>query len=181
MTTHRIRIRIRLVLAMPLVALAGCASSTVAPATTTTPLLRVDPIALAEPTCPVTGEPVDCCSEAAYFESYPVRCHDRASARQFGSLGASQRARLASEQVLAQKGIANSLCPLTGEPLTAFASPALFEGEVVGFGSPALANQFRSLPEKSRAKVIAQWREEEAGLEQASEAAPEATPEATTK
>lgn len=150
--------------ALSLLALAipGCTGAQ--PTTTAAPLVvRTQPIALAEMTCPVSGEPVTCCSEAAYFESFPVYCADRASARQFGSLDMRQRARLGAEQVLAQKGIANTICPITGEPLTAIAAPAIFEGEAIGFGSPALANQFRSLPEKSKVRVIAQWREEEKG------------------
>jgi hypothetical protein len=123
--------------------------------------MRIEPIVLPELTCPVTGETVTVESEAAYFECYPVFCADRASARQFASLEAKQRARLGAEQVLAQKGIANTTCPVTGETLTAAAAPALFEGEVIGFASLADANQFRSLPEAKRARLIAQWKASE--------------------
>ena len=137
----------------------GCST---APSTTTTSagptVVRVEPIVLEDLVCPVTGETVTTESEAAFFECYPVYCLDRASARQFASLEAKQRARLGAEQVLAQKGIANTTCPITDEALTAAASPAVFEGEVIGFASLADANQFRSLPVEKRAKLIAQWK-----------------------
>ncbi len=136
-------------------------STTPAPAPLASTVLRTEPIVLVEMTCPVTGETVTCESEVAYFESYPVYCLDRASARQFASLEMKQRARLAAEQVLAQKGIRNTTCPITGETLTAAGSPAIFEGEVIGFASAADANQFRSLPPEKRAKLIEQWRASE--------------------
>ncbi|MFM7260906.1 MAG: hypothetical protein ACKO3W_09925, partial [bacterium] len=139
----------------------GCSSapvSTTANPSLSATVLHIDPIVLAELVCPVTGETVTVESASAYFECYPVYCFDRASARQFASLEVKQRARLGAEQVLAQKGIANTTCPLSGETLTAAASPALFEGEVIGFASLADANQFRSLPAEKRAKLIAQWK-----------------------
>ena len=71
-----------------------------------------------------------------------------------------QRARLAAEQVLPQKGIANTTCPLTGEPLTANASAVAFEGTVVGFATPADAAQFRSLKPEKQSKLIADWKTE---------------------
>ncbi len=159
---HLSRIRNAIALA-PAVALAfasiGCSTT---PASTSTSanaaVLRVEPIVLTELVCPVTGETVTIESEAAFFECYPVYCLDRASARQFASLEAKQRARLGAEQVLAQKGIANTTCPITDEALTAAASPAVFEGEVIGFASLADANQFRSLPIEKRARLIAQWK-----------------------
>jgi len=135
----------------------GCSTAPTA-TTPTTAVLRVEPIVLTELVCPVTGETVTTESEAAFFECYPVYCFDRASARQFASLEAKQRARLGAEQVLAQKGIANTTCPITDEALTAAASPAVFEGEVIGFASLSDANQFRSLPLEKRAKLIAQWK-----------------------
>ena len=127
----------------------------------TTP--RIDPIAaipVAEMTCPVSGEPVTMLDEAAFFESFPVFCKGRVNARQFASLEMKQRARLAAEQVLPQKGIANTTCPLTGEPLTANASAVAFEGTVVGFATPADAAQFRSLKPEKPSKLIADWKTE---------------------
>ena len=135
----------------------GCRTAPTATTPTTT-VLRIEPIVLTELVCPVTGETVTTESDAAFFECYPVYCVDRASARQFASLEAKQRARLGAEQVLAQKGIANTTCPITDEALTAAASPAVFEGEVIGFASLADANQFRSLPPEKRTKLIAQWK-----------------------
>jgi hypothetical protein len=147
-----------------LAALTACTSTpstTPAPAPLASTVLHTEPVVLTEMTCPVTGEVVTCESAVAYFECYPVYCVDRASARQFASLEVKQRARLAAEQVLAQKGIRNTTCPITGDTLTAAGSPAIFEGEVIGFASAADANQFRSLPAEKRAKLIAQWRESE--------------------
>lgn len=118
------------------------------------------PIAQAERLCPITGEPVTDADEAAFFETYPVYCKGRENARQFASLSAEQRARLAKDQVLAQKGIANTTCPLTGEALTAAAAPVVYEGTVVGFASLADANQFRSLNAEKKAKLIERWRSE---------------------
>lgn len=118
----------------------------------------IAPIPVTERFCPVTGEPVDERSEAAYFESFPVYCKDRASARQLASLEPTQRARLAAEQVLPQKGIANGTCPLTGDALTATAAPVVWQGEVIGFATVADANQFRALPEAKRERLIAAWR-----------------------
>ena len=121
------------------------------------------PIAQTERFCPVTGEPVTDADESAFFETYPVYCKGRENARQFASLSATQRARLAKEQVLPQKGIANADCPLTGETLTAAAAPVVYEGRVIGFASLADANQFRSLNAEKKAKLIERWKSEQPG------------------
>ena len=121
---------------------------------------HIAPIAQAEMTCPITGEPVTDADAAAYYESYPVYCKGRDSARQFASLDAKQRAKLGAEQVLPQKGIANATCPLTGETLTANAAAVSFEGAVIGFASAADAAQFRSLKPEKQAKLIADWKSE---------------------
>lgn len=119
---------------------------------------HIAPIAQAEMTCPITGEPVTDADAAAYYESYPVYCKGRDSARQFASLDAKQRARLGAEQVLPQKGIANKTCPLTGETLDARAAAVVYDGATVGFASTADANQFRSLKADQKAEIIADWR-----------------------
>lgn len=123
----------------------------------------VMPIIQTEMVCPICGEPVTELDEAAYFESYPVYCKGRENARQFASLELKQRARLGADQVLPQKGINNRTCPLTGEALDARAAAVTYEGVVIGFASAADANQFRSLKEERKAKVIAQWKAEQAG------------------
>ncbi len=130
----------------------------------TTPAIDVVmPILQTEMVCPICGEPVTELDEAAYFESYPVYCKGRDNARQFASLELKQRARLGADQVLPQKGIANRTCPLTGETLDARAAAVTYEGTVIGFASAADANQFRSLKAERKAKVIAQWKAEQAG------------------
>lgn len=129
----------------------------------TLPVIEViAPIPQKERHCPVSGEAVTEEDAVAYFETYPVYCKGRENARQFASLEMRQRARLAAEQVLPQKGIANATCPLTGEKLTAAAAPVLFEGTVIGFASAADANQFRSLTPEKKARLIAQWKSEPA-------------------
>jgi hypothetical protein len=130
----------------------------------TTPAIDVVmPIIQTEMVCPICGEPVTELDEAAYFESYPVYCKGRENARQFASLELKQRARLGADQVLPQKGITNRTCPLTGEALDARAAAVTYEGVVIGFASAADANQFRSLKAERKAKVIEQWKAEQAG------------------
>lgn len=141
-------------LALPL-ALAACNPAV----KSTVPVIEhPQPIVLPEMTCPVSGEPVTELDEAAFFGSYPVYCKGRDNARQFASLDSKQRARLGADQVLAQKGIANDTCPLTGEHLDANASAVVYEGQAIGFASAADANQFRSLKPEKQAKVIEQWK-----------------------
>jgi hypothetical protein len=122
----------------------------------------VTPIVQTERLCPITGEPVTEVDEFAFYETYPVYCKGRENARQYASLSAAQRARLGKDQVLPQKGISNATCPLTGEALTAAAAPVVYEGSVIGFASLADANQFRSLNAEKKAKLIAQWKAEQA-------------------
>jgi len=130
----------------------------------TTPAIDVVlPILQTEMVCPICGEPVTELDEAAYFESFPVYCKGRDNARQFASLELKQRARLGADQVLPQKGITNRTCPLTGEALDARAAAVTYEGVVIGFASAADANQFRSLKAERKAKVIEQWKAEQAG------------------
>lgn len=125
----------------------------------TIPVIEVPtPIVQAEMTCPISGEPVTELDEAAYFGSYPVYCKGRENARQFASLDTRQRARLGAEQVLAQKGITNDTCPLTGEKLDANAAAVVYQGQVIGFASVSDANQFRSLKPEKQAKMIEQWK-----------------------
>lgn len=136
----------------------GASACNPAVKTTTVTVDVIAPIILVEMTCPVSAEIVTDQDEAAYFDSYPVYCKGRDNARQFASLSSKQRARLASEQVLAQKGIANKTCPITGEPLNANASAVVYQGTAIGFASSADANQFRSLNADGKAKVIKQWK-----------------------
>jgi hypothetical protein len=70
------------------------------------------PIVQVEMLCPISGEPVTIDDEAAYIESFVVYCKGRENARQFASLDAKQRGKLGAAQVLPQKGIANTTCPL---------------------------------------------------------------------
>jgi hypothetical protein len=116
------------------------------------------PIVQVEMLCPISGEPVTIDDEAAYIESFVVYCKGRENARQFASLDAKQRGKLGAAQVLPQKGIANTTCPLTGETLTAWASPVVYEGTVIGFASVSDANQFRALKADRKAKMIADWK-----------------------
>jgi hypothetical protein len=120
------------------------------------------PLVPAERLCPIMGEPVGELDEVAYFESYPVYCKGRDSARQFASLEYSKRARYGADQVLPQKGISNLTCPITGEPLTASAAAVVYQGRTIGFASPADANQFRALKPERQERIISQWQESEA-------------------
>lgn len=122
----------------------------------------ITPIVQTERLCPITGEVVTETDEFAFYETYPVYCKGRENARQFASLSAAQRARLGKDQVLPQKGISNTTCPLTGETLTAAASPVVYQGAVIGFASLADANQFRSLNAEKKAKLIEKWKAEQA-------------------
>jgi hypothetical protein len=61
-------------------------------------------------------------------------------------------------QVLAQRHITNTVCPLTGATLDANASPVTWDGKTIGFASAADANQFRSLKKEQQAKIIEKWR-----------------------
>jgi hypothetical protein len=108
--------------------------------------------------CPVTGEVVTTSSPNAWYGVFPVYCATFDDARQFSTLSKSQRAKLAAPQVLPQKRIANSTCPLTGEPLTAEAAPVFYEDTIIGFATVADANQFNSLAATKKAKVIETWR-----------------------
>lgn len=120
-----------------------------------------EPIVLASPlVCPITGEPVTVESPQAWFNVYPVYCSTEADRKQFASLKPASRARAAADQVLPQKRITNTTCPMTGEPLDAASVPILFEGRIYGFKSTADANDFRALnakPEKQR-KIIEAWK-----------------------
>lgn len=139
---------------LPLVLLAcnPAVKNTIPTIETTTPIVQKEMV------CPICGEPVTELDAVAYFGSYAVYCKGRENARQFASLDAKQRARLGADQVLAQKGIANHTCPLTGETLDANASAVVYQGSTIGFASIADANQFRSLTPERKAKLIEQWR-----------------------
>lgn len=109
--------------------------------------------------CPIDGTPVtDESIYKGYFNSTPVYFASASNATQYGTLPLKQRAKLAAPQVLAQKEITNSTCPLTGETLTANADAVKYDGEMYGFASAADANQFRALPKKQQAKVMAAWK-----------------------
>jgi len=130
----------------------------------TIPVIEVPaPVVQSEMTCPISGEPVTDLDEAAYFGSYPVYCKGRDNARQFAALDTRQRARLGAEQVLAQKGITNETCPLTGEKLDANAAAVVYQGQAIGFASVSDANQFRALKPEKQAKLIEQWKAQEPG------------------
>lgn len=107
---------------------------------------------------PVTDEPVTGKGHIGYFGSYEVRFQNADNAKQWAALPRARRAVLAAPQVLAEKGITNRTCPLTGETLTAAAAPVRYEGKIIGFATTSDANQFRALKKEAQAKLIAQWR-----------------------
>jgi len=108
--------------------------------------------------CPISGEPVTTDSKyVAYFSVYPVYCASLSDSTQFGSMPISKRSKLCAPQVLEQKGITNTTCPLTGETLTASAGPVKYEGQTIGFASLSDANQFKSLPKAQQKKIIDKW------------------------
>jgi hypothetical protein len=106
---------------------------------------------------PITQEPVDGSGHIGYFGQWQVRFNSAASAAQFAALPRAKRAALAAAQVLPKKGIHNSICPLTGETLTALAAQVTWDGTVIGFASMADANQFRAFTKEKQAAVIAAW------------------------
>ncbi len=109
--------------------------------------------------CPISGEPVTKNTlYVAYYGIYPVYCASLSDSTQFGSLPASKRAEVAATQVLAQKKITNTTCPLTGSALTAAASPVKYNETIIGFATSADANQFRSLPKAEQQKIIDAWK-----------------------
>lgn len=136
---------------------AGCANtSTVESRKVTTPTQ----VAM---TCPISGETVTRDSiYVGYFNVYPVYFASLSDSTQFGSMPISKRAKLSAPQVLEQKGIKNTSCPLTGETLTASASPGKYEGQAIGFATLSDANQFKSLPKAQQKKSVDKWIEENA-------------------
>lgn len=134
------------------VLIAGCAT---APATDAPKVSASAAVAMA---CPISGEPVTEDSlYVAYFSVYPVYCASLSDSTQLGSMPISKRAKLCAPQVLAQKQIHNSTCPLTGETLTASAAPIAYEDQVVGFATLSDANQFKSLPKAQQKKIMDKW------------------------
>jgi hypothetical protein len=106
---------------------------------------------------PITQERVDGSGHIGYFGQWQVRFNSAASAAQFAALPRAKRATLAAAQVLPKKGIHNSICPMTGETLTALAAPVTWDGAVIGFASMADANQFRAFTKEKQAAVMAAW------------------------
>ena len=107
---------------------------------------------------PVTDEPITGGGHIGYYGSYEVRFQNADNAKQWAALPRARRAVLAAPQVLAEKGITNRTCPLTGETLTAAAAPVRYEVKIIGFATVTDANQFRALKKEAQAKLIAQWR-----------------------
>ena len=106
---------------------------------------------------PITQESVTGQGHIGYFGQWQVRFNSSASAEQFAALPRAKRATLAAAQVLPKKGIHNSICPMTGETLTALAAPVTWDGTMIGFASMADANQFRAFTKEKQAAVIAAW------------------------
>jgi hypothetical protein len=107
---------------------------------------------------PITQETVTGQGHIGYFGQWQVRFNSSASAEQFAALPRAKRAALAAAQVLPKKGIHNSICPMTGETLTALAAPVTWDGTIIGFASMADANQFRAFTKEKQSAVIAAWR-----------------------
>jgi hypothetical protein len=141
--------------------LLGCASQATTSSTAPT-VNKAYPTQSAKMTgeirCPISGEVVTTSSPCAMYGVYPVYCKTVEDARQFAALPKAKRAQLATEQVLAQKRITNTTCPLTGEKLTAAAAPVLYDGMIIGFASVADANQFNSLPPAKKKSCIDAWK-----------------------
>lgn len=148
------------IVALPIV-LASLMSACATTSTTTTTSTSAAPAKSAKKywTCPVCGMEFKGDGHVGYYGVYPVHFCSRVDAEQFTALPPDKRATLAAPQVLSQKKITNSTCPLTGETLTAAAAPVKYEGEIIGFASTADANQFMSLTKAKQQSTIDRWRQ----------------------
>ncbi|MDZ4831512.1 MAG: hypothetical protein SGJ09_15095 [Phycisphaerae bacterium] len=150
-------------LSLPIAACATDGSKSAPSAPTVNRAYVTEPASIdGEILCPISGEIVTIESPHAWYGVYPVYCSSVENARQFAALPKEKRAKLAVAQVLPQKRIKNSTCPLTGDTLTAAAAPVLYsdvnEEVIIGFASLADANQFTSLTPKKKKECIEAWR-----------------------
>lgn len=113
-------------------------------------------------TCPVCGMDFQGNGQVGYFGQYELHFCGRPDAEQYAVLPKEKRAKIAAAQVLPQKQITNTICPLTGEALTAAAAPVTYDGAIIGFASVADANQFKSLPKAKQQSIIDQWKNQSA-------------------
>lgn len=108
---------------------------------------------------PISGEPITGEGHIGYYGMWQVRFQNGDNAKQFASLPKAKRAKVATVQVLAQKGITNTTCPMTGATLDAAAAPVKYDGKIIGFATVADANQFRSLNKEKQAQMIEKWKQ----------------------
>ena len=109
---------------------------------------------------PISNEPVSTDAHVGYYGQWQVRFNSAANAVRFASLPKAQRDVLAAPQVLAQQGIRNNVCPLTGATLTASAAGVMVDGSMVGFATMADANRFRALERAKQDSIIAAWKKD---------------------
>ena len=109
---------------------------------------------------PISNEPVSTDAHVGYYGQWQVRFNSTANAVRFASLPKAQRDVLAAPQVLAQQGIRNNVCPLTGATLTASAAGVMVDGSMVGFATMADANRFRALDRAKQDAIIAAWKKD---------------------
>jgi len=107
---------------------------------------------------PISNEPVSTDAHVGYYGQWQVRFSSAANAVRFASLPKAQRDVLAAPQVLAQQGIRNTVCPLTGATLTASAAGVMVDGSMVGFATMADANRYRALDRAKQDAIIAAWK-----------------------
>jgi len=106
---------------------------------------------------PITKEPVVGSSHVGYYGQWQLRFISADTAAQFAALPRAKRNKLGAAQVLPQKGIRNSVCPLTGETLTAQAAPVTWDGKIIGFATGADANRFRLMNKDKQSKIMTTW------------------------
>jgi hypothetical protein len=109
---------------------------------------------------PISNEPVSTDAHVGYYGQWQVRFSSAANAVRFASLPKAQRDVLAAPQVLAQQGIRNNVCPLTGATLTASAAGVMVDGSMVGFATMADANRYRALDRAKQDAIIAAWKKD---------------------
>ncbi len=104
--------------------------------------------------CPVSGGWLIPGAQAMQWGEYTIAVNNH-DVNQWHSLPEAQQAKLIAPDVLRERRVVNTHCPISGERLMADAPTAEYDGEIIGFASQIDKNQWGALPERSHARLIA--------------------------
>ena len=107
--------------------------------------------------CALSKKPLSSDPALRLFAGEEIQFRSESEATTFDELPGERKRVIAGQQGLARRGVANSDCPVSQNPLPIDATIIIFEGVRLGFSSSEEQQRFQSLPRNVQIRMVARY------------------------